>query len=240
MAEFIATGRTVPAENGWKWIVEGWNLFKREPGIWIALIVIFIVISIALAFIPVLGSIASMVLGPVFIAGLVIGCRALDEGGELKIEHLFAGFRERFGTLASIGALYLAATVVIALFAGLVTGVKLFALMSGGGASDPEAVLSAAVAILLAVLIMAALMVPVFMAIWFAPPLVVFHQLGALDALKASFAGCLKNVVPFLVYGVILLVASIVASIPFGLGWLVLGPVIAASVYTAYRDIYFS
>jgi uncharacterized membrane protein len=239
MAQFIATGRTVPAENGWKWIVEGWNLFKREAGIWIALIVIFIVISIALAFVPVLGSIASMVLGPVFIAGLVIGCRALDEGGELKIEHLFAGFRERFGTLASIGALYLAATVVIALFAGLVTGVKLFALMSGGGASDPEAVLSAAVAILLAVLIMAALMVPVFMAIWFAPPLVVFHQLGALDALKASFAGCLKNVVPFLVYGVILLVASIVASIPFGLGWLVLGPVIAASVYTAYRDIYF-
>jgi uncharacterized membrane protein len=81
--------------------------------------------------------------------------------------------------------------------------------------------------------------VPVFMAIWFAPALVVFHQFGAMEALKASFDGCLKNIVPFLVQGVILLVASIVASIPFGLGWLVLGPVSFASVYTAYRDIYF-
>ena len=62
MAEFIAAGRTVPAENGWKWIVAGWNLFTRAPGIWIAIMVIFTVISIALAFIPVLGSIASMVL----------------------------------------------------------------------------------------------------------------------------------------------------------------------------------
>ena len=239
MAEFIASGRTVPAENGWKWIVQGWNLFKRAPGIWIALMVVFIVISIVLAFIPVLGSIASFVLTPVFTAGMMIGCRALDEGGELKIEHLFAGFRERFATLLTVGVLYLVAVVVIALVAGLVTGVKLFSLM-GGGAVDPGAAVSAALSILLALLVMLALLVPVFMAIWFAPALVVFQERGAVEALKASFGGCLKNIVPFLVQGVILLAASIVASIPFGLGWLVLGPVLVASIYTAYRDIYFS
>ncbi len=239
MAEFIATGRTVPAENGWKWIVQGWNLFKRAPGVWIALMVVFIVISIVLAFVPVLGSIASMVLTPTFTAGMMIGCRALDEGGELKVEHLFAGFRARFGTLLSLGLLYLAAVLVIALLAGLVTGVKLFSLM-GGGASDPGAVASAALSVLLALLIMLALLVPVFMAIWFAPALVVFHEHGAIEALKASFVGCLRNIVPFLVQGVILLAAAIVASIPFGLGWLVLGPVLVASLYAAYRDIYFS
>ena len=97
MAEFIATGRTVPAENGWKWIVQGWNLFKRAPGVWIALMVVFIVISIVLAFVPVLGSIASMVLTPTFTAGMMIGCRARDEGGELKVEHLFAGEHLRNG-----------------------------------------------------------------------------------------------------------------------------------------------
>jgi len=239
MAEFIATGRTVPAENGWNWIVQGWNLFKRAPGVWIGLMVVFIVISIVLAFIPVVGSIASMVLTPVFTAGMMIGCRALDEGGELKIEHLFAGFRERFGTLLSVGLLYFAAVLVIALVAGLLTGVRVFGLL-GGGAVDPGAVASAALSILLALLIMLALLVPVFMAIWFAPALVVFHQFGAIQALKASFEGCLKNIVPFLVQGVILLVAAIIASIPLGLGWLVLGPVLVASIYTAYRDIYFS
>jgi uncharacterized membrane protein len=239
MAELVAAGRTVPAENGWQWIVQGWNLFKRAPGVWIALMVVFIVVSIVLAFIPVLGSIASMALTPVFTAGMMIGCRALDEGGELKVEHLFAGFRERFGTLLSVGLLYLAAVLVIALVAGLVTGVKLFSLMDDGGI-DPGAAASAVLSILLALLIMLALLVPVFMALWFAPALVVFHGHGALEALKASFEGCLKNIVPFLVQGMILLVASIVASIPFGLGWLVLGPVLIASIYTAYRDIYFS
>jgi uncharacterized membrane protein len=239
MAELVAAGRTVPAENGWRWIVQGWNLFKRAPGVWIALMVVFIVISIVLAFVPVLGSIASMVLTPVFTAGLMIGCRALDEGGELKVEHLFAGFRERFGTLLSVGLLYLAAVLVIALAAGLVTGVKLFSL-AGGGAIDPGTAASAVLSILLALLIMLALLVPVAMAMWFAPALVVFHGQGAIEALKGSFEGCLKNIGPFLVQGVILLLASIVASIPFGLGWLVLGPVLVASIYTAYRDIYFS
>src|SRR4051812_18204674 len=103
MAEFVAAGRTVPAENGWKWIVEGWKLFKRQPVMWILLTVAYIAISIVLAVIPVLGSVASMVLSPVFIAGMMAGCRAQDEGGELKIEHLFAGFRSRFGTLLTIG-----------------------------------------------------------------------------------------------------------------------------------------
>jgi uncharacterized membrane protein len=92
----------------------------------------------------------------------------------------------------------------------------------------------------LAFLVMFALLLPVVMAIWFAPPLVVFHKMGAFEAMKASFVGCLKNIVPFVVYGLIGLVLAIVASLLLMLGWLVLGPVLAASIYAAYRDIYFS
>jgi uncharacterized membrane protein len=44
---------------------------------------------------------------------------------------------------------------------------------------------------------------------------------------------------PFLVYSLVVFGLAIVAFIPLGLGWLVLGPVSFASVYTAYRDIYF-
>src|SRR5437016_14646188 len=85
----------------------------------------------------------------------------------------------------------------------------------------PTATLSAILSILLAWLIALALMVPVFMAVWFAPALVVFNELGALDALKASFLGCLKNIVPFLIYGLILFGFTILATIPVFLGWLV-------------------
>jgi uncharacterized membrane protein len=102
-----------------------------------------------------------------------------------------------------------------------------------------SATMSAMLSILLAWLIALGLIVPVVMTVWFAPPLVVFNELGAFDALQSSFLGCLKNIVPFLLYGLILLGFAILASIPLCLGWLVLGPVIAASIYTSYRDIYF-
>jgi uncharacterized membrane protein len=63
--------------------------------------------------------------------------------------------------------------------------------------------------------------------------------MGALDAMKMSFAACLKNMLPFLLYGVIFFGLAIVATVPLLLGWLALGPVISITVYTAYRDIFF-
>ena len=60
-----------------------------------------------------------------------------------------------------------------------------------------------------------------------------------IDASTLTFgAGCLKNFVPFLLYGVVLLVLCFVAAIPLGLGFLVLGPVAIASIYAGYRDIF--
>jgi uncharacterized membrane protein len=80
--------------------------------------------------------------------------------------------------------------------------------------------------------------VPVVMALWFAPVLVVLDDESAIDALVNSFKGCLENIVPFLIYGLLGLVLSIVASIPFFLGWLVLAPMILASIYLGYKDIF--
>jgi hypothetical protein len=45
------------------------------------------------------------------------------------------------------------------------------------------------------------LSLPIVMAIWFAPALVVFNAMQPVDALKASFHACLKNTLVFLVYG---------------------------------------
>ena len=59
------------------------------------------------------------------------------------------------------------------------------------------------------------------------------------QALKTSFFVCLKNPMPFLTYGIAAFLLAIVASIPVFLGWLLLGPVLLASIYTGYRDIYY-
>jgi uncharacterized membrane protein len=237
--DFIAGGRGVPAARGWDWIVGGWDLFKAQPGTWIGLVVVLAAIMIAIGLVPVIGTIVTSVLWPVFAAGVMLGCRAQREGGEIEVGHLFAGFKDKFGVLAAVGAIYLVALLVIALSVGLVTGVGLFALLGGGDPNAADAA-GALMTLLLAVLIMFALMLPVMMAIWFAPALVVLDGRGAVEAMKESFSGCLKNIVPMLLYSVVLLVAMVVASIPLGLGWLVLGPVLAASVYVSYRDIYFA
>jgi hypothetical protein len=235
MATYVAGGRGVAAGRGWDWIAAGWELFKKQAGMWIALVLVAFVIFVVLAFIPFLGSIALTVLTPVFGAGIVIGCRAIEEGRELEISHLFAGFKEKLAPLATVGAIYLGATIAIVLVVILVAGVSVFSVFRGGG-SEPSFV--ALLTGLLAALVVLALMLPVVMAVWFAPPLIVFHDKGAVDAMQESFTGCLRNIVPFLVYGVVMLALALVASIPFGLGWLVLGPVLAASLYTSYKDIY--
>ena len=58
------------------------------------------------------------------------------------------------------------------------------------------------------------------------------------QSMRESFFACLKNVVPFLLWLVIYFVAAIVASIPLGLGWIVLGPLLLLTLYTSYKDIF--
>lgn len=234
MATYVAGGRSVEAGRGWDWFAAGWEMFKKQAGMWIALIVVAFVIFLVLAFIPVIGSIASIVLTPVIGGGIVLGCRAIEEGRPLEIGHLFAGFKEKLAPLATVGALYLAATLVILGVTVLIAGVGVFGIAAGGQAASVAGMFTMLIGILIAL----ALMVPVLMAVWFAPALVVFHDKGAVDALKESFAGCLRNIVPFLVYGVVGLVLGVLASIPLGLGWLVLGPVLAGSLYASYKDIF--
>ena len=234
MATYVAGGRGVEAGRGWDWFAAGWEMFKKQAGMWIALIVVAFVIFLVLAFIPVIGSIASVVLTPVIGGGIVLGCRAIEEGRPLEIGHLFAGFKEKLAPLATVGALYLAAVLVIVGVTVLIAGAGIFGIAAGGQAATAAGVF----AILIGILVALALLVPVLMAVWFAPALVVFHDKGAVDALKESFAGCLRNIMPFLVYGVVGLVLAVLASIPLGLGWLVLGPVLAGSLYASYKDIY--
>jgi uncharacterized membrane protein len=68
---------------------------------------------------------------------------------------------------------------------------------------------------------------------------VALDNISALAAMRMSFVGCLKNVLPFLLYGIVMLILSFLAAIPVGLGFLILFPVMMASMYTSYRDIFY-
>jgi hypothetical protein len=234
---FIAQARGVPTGNGWTWLADAWAIFRKAAGTWIGMVVVLAVIFIVAHLIPFIGAIAMQILWPVFVGGLMLASRTIDQGGAAQFSQLFAGFQHRTGTLLALGAVWLVLSIIIVVIVGVITGVQVFAIMGAGG--NPDQILAVAMTALLAGLLILALMLPLVMATWFAPALIVFNDMSVGAAMKASFVGCLKNVLPFLLYGVLALIAAVIASIPFLLGWLVLAPVLTASVYTSYRDIYF-
>ena len=227
--------RTVAAGRGWDWIADGFALFKLRPGIWILILIVFFVCCLLVSWVPLIGSLANIVLTEILAGGLMLGCRSLAGGGGLEVGHLFAGFSKNTSNLVVLGVLAVVGWVMVLFPAALIVGTGgVLAMMRG----DVAGMMALGLSFTLAALIVLALSVPLYMALWFAPALIVLNGLEPMAAAKQSFIACLNNIVPFLVYGVILLVLGIVAAIPFGLGFLVLGPVIIASVYTAYRDIF--
>jgi uncharacterized membrane protein len=181
-------------------------------------------------------------LSPVIGAGFMIGCQEQNDGGDFRVAHLFSGFQQNFGQLVLVGVIYLGAMVAIGIITAIIMGGTLAAMggMDPMATQDPAAVPHAvdSASILLPLLIAMALILPVVMAYWFAPVLVALQGLSAVEAMKLSFSACVKNILPFLVYGLITFVLFFIAAIPFFLGLLVLIPVLTASIYTAYRDIF--
>jgi uncharacterized membrane protein len=112
------------------------------------------------------------------------------------------------------------------------------AIVSGNPNDVGPAAMASGMAILVGVLVMLALMVPLLMAYWFAPALIILNDMDAIAAMRASFSGCLRNIIPFLVYGIVMLLLAIVAVIPLGLGMLVWFPLALTSSYAAYRAIF--
>ena len=97
--------RVVAAGRGWQWIVEGFALFRKSPAMWIALTILLVAASGWRSLIlPVLGSLLFNLLSPVFLAGLMTGCRALESGEALEIRHLFAGFKQQAAPLVTSAA----------------------------------------------------------------------------------------------------------------------------------------
>ncbi len=232
---FDANGRSVDVGRGIEWLKQGWDLFVKNPGIWIAIVVILLVICVVLSIIPIIGQLAVNFLMPVFVGGVMLGCRSLSEGGELRIDHLFAGFKQNTGNLVLVGVFYLIGVVVIVGFTFLIGG---GAALTGGLMGRGAGIGMALGGFFLAMLVMLVLLIPLAMATWFAPALVVFHNVAPMAAMKASFFAVLKNIVPFLIYVVIVFVLSIIAAIPFGLGFLVLVPVLLGAHYASYVEIF--
>ena len=172
-------------------------------------------------------------------AGLIVASQSLERGGNFELDHLFAGFKKNFGNLAIVGLLFMLGGIVIFLiFLAIVAMTVGTAFLTGNVEQIYSTIAASVLTILFGLLVMLALLVPLMAAYWFAPALVILHDMQPMAAMRASFFACFRNFIAFIVYGFIVLVLGFIAMIPFGLGYLVLIPVVMASVYVAYRQIF--
>ena len=238
----------VAASKGWQWIVDGFALFRKNPAMWITLTLILGVIWLVSMIVPLLGPLLFNLFSPLLFAGLMAGCRALENGEALEIGHLFVGFKDRAAPLVTIGGVYLVGTIIVVGVVLVVAGGSTLPSVLSKSGTDIETLRAALRSMTLALAVGAAIYLPLIMLIWFAPLLVMFDGMAPLAAMKLSFAACLKNTLPFTVYGLAILGLWIVMSLPAAMGvvgaLLVIAllltsiPVLICSIYASYRDIF--
>ena len=233
---FDGASRVVDPGACFEWLRMGWAGFIANPGVWIASAVLAMILFFGLSIVPIAGQLAANLLVPIIGAGFVHMARRQGREEDIEIEDLFVGFRHNAGGLVMVGVFYMLSILAMAFIVMVVAGGGVIGGMMMG--SRPGGLGFALGGLLLALLLVTALLVPVMMAFWFAPALVFFHNMQPLDSLKASFYACAKNWLPFLVYGVILVVLFFFAALPLGLGFLVLIPVLAGAQYASYRDVF--
>jgi len=238
----------VAASKGWQWIVDGFALFRRSPVMWVAITLLLGVIWLVSMIVPLLGPLLFNLFSPLLFAGLMTGCRALENGETLELRHLFAGFKDRAAPLVTVGGVYLVGTIVVVGVVLVAAGGSMLPSLLSKSGTDIEALRAAMRSMALALAIGAAVYLPLIMLIWFAPLLVMFDGMTPVAAMKLSFAACLKNTLPFTVYGLAIIGLWLLMSLPAAMGiigaLLVIAllvasiPVLVCSIYVSYRDIF--
>lgn len=232
----MGTGELVEAQKlpigaGWDWVRDAWQIFRENIGLWLGVGLIVTIISIVASLLPIIGAFSG-VLNVFFMAGVGYMAHRQLTGNAISVGDLFIGFQRNALQLFLIFVFAVVAAIVVVII--LVVIGLMFGLSASAISNDNVSVLMIALVVLIAL----ALFIPISMAMWFSPMLVLLNDVPAIDAMKMSFKGCLRNILPSLWYGVILTLLAILAIIPVGLGFLVLVPVAMISSYTAYRTIF--
>jgi uncharacterized membrane protein len=225
----------VKASRGAAWLAEGFGLFRRAPMAWIGLCAGWIAITFALLIIPLVGGVLANFLQPVFFASFAITALRQAAGEPITAGDLFLGFKRNMRALVQLGAILLVAEIAIFAFMALLglpvstEGDKIFTV------SEYVELLRGKEWI---VMVGFALTVTVKGAFWFAPQLIALHDMTTAHAMRWSVYAALANFGTMVVYGVVLFVIFFLGILPWGLGLLVVIPMMVISTYIGYREVF--
>lgn len=246
---------------GVNWVLAAVQLLKARPNKWLFFALMYVMLFAILPSIIQPISYVSTVIWPIFIAAAMAMLRNVDEQQTQEVREIVQGLKPKMRPLMILGAVSLLYVVLIMLL--LNTDIQgLIKLAPQGAATMTEAQAEAIVDQMLPLLLkLSLLMLPLFMATWFAPMLIAFNQYSVAKAIKSSIAGSLQYTVALGVAWLTLTAAMaallVLVGIVFGLlgqlipsaGLALSGPVILlcmlvavgmmlAVQYLSYRDVF--
>ena len=202
----MSTGRDgiaferLPALRGVAWLRDAYGMLSLARLPWLMLMLLYYVLLGLIDFLPYVGQIAAPILKPVFAVGFLAAAWSQERGGTPQPKQLFVGFRSNLWALLPLGVVLVVGITLAVLGTALVDDGKLLDALSGKSARDELPLADEQVQ--LAMLFAAACALPVMLALWFAPALVVFQDCSAWLALRTSFVAALANWKAIAVYGV--------------------------------------
>ena len=231
--------RSVEASRGFEWWKSGFETVFKAPAV-------FLVMGLAWG-IPIVNLIAGL-LNPALQAGVQQAARKLDAGQMPEIGDLFSGLQTRAGPLIVLCVLPIVFGIAILILAFILGGSAILAAIAAAGGSgqmNPAALAGLMGSMGLVFLIAIPLGLAVFAAMFFAVSRIMFDNVGAIDALKESFAASMKNIGAMLVFvacaivvgigGLLFMIIPFIGPILFAT---LFYPVIAVAAYRAYLDVF--
>ena len=228
----------VRAASGARWIGEAFRIYRTRPLTWTGLAFGWLVITFGLLLVPIVGGIAANLLQPAFFASFSLAARRQQNGERVEMGDLFLGFRTNLRALVNVGMVELGAAFVIVLALSFAAGPGSAPAIEPGStptAEDISRMLQDKGWFIFAAFVLFAI---VKGSLWFAPPLIAFHGLSAMHAIRWSLYAALSNVGSMLVYLFVLCAIYFLAALPWFLGFLLALPVMCLSTYTGYRDVF--
>ena len=185
----------MPASIGWRWVIEGFRLLRRQPLALLAMTFMFLMLLILSTLVPALGGVMPLLLTPLLSFGLMGAFRMVDRGQLPRPGQLLAGVREARGMackpLLLLGVFNALATVAALTLTTAIDGGTLMRVVTGTIEPGDPGLRDGALAA--AALLFALAYTPIQMALWYAPLFVSWHGLGLAQSLFFSLVAVWRN-----------------------------------------------
>ena len=186
--------------EGRDWLLHGYNIFKKQPLVWILSLLAYWTAMFLFGLIPIVGLLVSLVISPGIAFGFICLAKAVDQNEVAPPRIIISGFTssKKFD-LILLGFYYCGSLFLIFILITLLNDKSVIDLVN-----NPDLQISSGkhseTFFNIKMITVLILYIPVQMIFWFAPQLVVWGNLNSMKAMFYSFFAVLLNWKSFLTY----------------------------------------